>query len=155
MTNKMDYLKLLEHSFSVEKLNERKMTRLQYLSEHIFHFITYDVNMDALFVTKAIEVCEAISNGKTYDYIKDRDNYRWYLLMCNMQFFLTKISWGSSISGAFWCALIENKIEITSCALWDGDVQIEELQLSLFCEWEQFISAVAKFSRNTENVEWI
>lgn len=81
---KIDYLKLLNHSFECEKsliigLSECvNLTRLSYLSDFVFDFTTYDNEMDGLLGRKAVDVCESINNMTTFEYIKGSDNYKWF-----------------------------------------------------------------------------
>ncbi len=147
----MDYLELLENSFQQERghtsLRCRPKTRLAFLSDSIFCFTTYDSEKDELFGRKAVEVCTAINEGKTFDFIKDAENYTWFLVMCNMPFFSDRIEWGTSIRGAWWAGRQGKQIELDSCGLWMGDDQlIDTLKFSRE-EWEKFIAAVVEFSR--------
>lgn len=143
---RMNYKDLLEHSFEVEKTNECFPTsRLEYLANYIFDFTTYDIEMDRLFAEKAVEVCAAINGNKTFEYIKDSENYRWYLLMCNMPFFLERLEWGTSIRGAWW-GRVNKKIEFQSCGIWDGDNQLHEKMELDHEEWKKFIAAVIEFA---------
>lgn len=147
----MDYLELLEHSFEMEMADTGyecpQKTRLAYLSEHIFSFTTYDSEKDELFGRKAIEICEAINEGRTFDFIKDTDNYTWFLVMCNMPFFADRLEWGTSIRGAWWSACDHRKIELSSCGLWVGDEQLIDALKFSADEWKKFISALIEFSR--------
>ena len=140
----MDYLKLLEHSYRVAvALDECPPdSRLEYLGEQVFGFTTYDGEMSALFAGKAIEVCGAINNGATFDYIKDPENYRWFLLMCNMPFFADRLEWGTSIRGAWWDA---NKLE--SCGLYEGEEQVLSLDFTRE-QWGEFAKALVAFARS-------
>lgn len=106
-------------------------TRLEFLSSEIFGFVTYDSGMDELFARKAIEVCQAISERKTYEYLESEEGNAWYLLMCNMPFFANRIEWGVSIRGASWMSKLPN--------LGDFDFTPEE--------WEAFIRAVVDFAK--------
>jgi hypothetical protein len=144
----MDYLNLLQHSFAVEKANREcaPASRLAYLSDSIFDFTTYDSAMDELFAAKAIEVCAAINDSKTFEYIKDAEQYKWYLLMCNMPFFAERLEWGTSIRGAWWAGQLGKQIEFDTCGLWIGDDQcIETLKFSAD-DWRLFIAAVIYFA---------
>ena len=141
----MDYLKLLEHSYSIECETEREIDRLEYLSLHIFDFTTYDGEIDNLFAEKAIEVCIAITDRKTFEYQEDKENYKWYLIMCNMPFFEKKIEWGTSVRGAWWDLYGESQFEISSCGLYGGYEQILSLKLNKE-QWESFVKAMATFA---------
>jgi len=140
----MTYLKILQYSFANEQGNEcPPATPAAFLSESIFDFTTYDGDMDDLFGRKAVEVCRAISERKTFAYIEDPANYQWYLLMCNMPFFYPKLSWGGSIRGAWW---VHKPITIESCGLWSDGEQILSLTFSQE-EWEKFIVAVCEHAQ--------
>jgi hypothetical protein len=142
----MDYLKLLEHSFEMEKevsgSGSGPKSRLEYLGEYIFNFTTYDSEMSELFAAKAVEICAAINCDKTFEYIKDQNNYIWFLLMCNMPFFVDKLEWGVSIRGAWW----DYDIEFSSYGLWNGDEQLTEIMKFNSDEWKLFIDAFINFA---------
>lgn len=145
----MNYTKLLEDSFVTEQeLNLFPAdTRLEYLSQHIFDFTTYDPEMDELFARKAVEVCQAISNGTTFHYIGNAENYQWYLVMCNMPFFSERMSWGTSIRGAWWDLGPESTTKLKSCGLWsDEPRQIMSVTFSSVEDWKQFVQAVIDFA---------
>lgn len=143
----MNYIELLEHSYNYEK--EFGMCqpedRLCYLSEYIFNFTTYDSSIDVLFATKAVDVCNAITERKTVEYINDEENYKWFLIMCNMPFFSNKIEWGGSIRGAWW--IVGETIEFESCGLWVGDKQITETIRFSSEQWGEFAKAIVCFSQ--------
>lgn len=143
----MDYLSLLVHSFNFEHEHGDaiRQSRLMFLSSHIFDFTTCDGVMDELFATKAVEVCDAITRQKTFEYIECDENYKWFLLMCNMPFFAENISWGTSIRGAWWKP---QPHKLTSCGLWNGFEQVEKLKFNAE-QWIEFIESVIEFSKGT------
>ena len=120
--------------------------KYEYLSSEIFDFTTYDTEIDKMFVTKAVEVCRAITNRETFEYIKDDENYKWFLIMCNMPFFADKIEWGTSIRGAWWSLCGDKKFKIESCGFFDEEYEqiLEPLEFNE-AEWKEFIMAVACF----------
>jgi len=148
----MDYRELLEHSYAVMKSwrDDTELSRMGYLSYAIFDFTTYDSGMDELFATKAAEVCAAINDGRTFDYIKDAEDYKWYLLMCNMPFFVGRLNWGGSIRGAWWDAPIGKQMEFTSAGLWVGDKQLTDTMAFSNSEWREFIAAVVVFALSAQ-----
>lgn len=139
-----DYLKTLEHSYAMEsKTSEgRDQSRLGYLAQHIFDFTTYESEADELFARKAVEVCAAITDGKTFDYIANPQGRIWYLLMVNMPFFMPRLNWGGSIRGAWWD---HEQPALNSCGLWVEQEQQIELAFTLE-EWEAFMRAVIAFA---------
>jgi hypothetical protein len=141
----MNYQHLLEHSFAVERKSPfcPPKSRLEFLSEHIFDFSTYHSGMSTLFARKAVEVCAAITHRTTFDFIEDDDSHQWFLLMCNMPFFATRIDWGSSIRGAWW----STPGKLSSCGLWDEDKQLLDLPFS-DDEWKDFMVAIIEFVRD-------
>jgi hypothetical protein len=140
-----DYLALLESSYEVSLADEcPPLNHLEYLSDHIFDFTTYDGGIAALFASKAVEVCKALSDGATFDYINDAENYRWYLLMVNMPFFAGRLNWGGSIRGAWWDF---EQATFQSCGLYDdaGNQLAEPMEFTRD-EWVRFIAAVIEFA---------
>lgn len=145
----MDYMALLEHSFQQEKGDsEGVRSRLEFLAEFIFDFTTYDSEMAELFAAKAVEVCAAISHKATFEYIEDADQYRWFLLMCNMPFFAKRLEWGTSIRGAWWW---HDQPSIVSTGIWSGDEQVLELKFARD-EWSAFTSALEAFAEHDRQV---
>ena len=144
----MNYLKFLVNSYKMEKEHMSECcsdSRLEYLSRNIFNFTTYDTSIDELFAVKAIEVCCAINARTTFEYIKDAENYKWYLLMCNMPFFANRLEWGTSVRGAWW-----NDSKFQSYGLWNGLEQMAEPIKFTSDEWKLFINAVIEFARSDE-----
>lgn len=139
-----DYLKLLEHSFALEAQTGEcpPRSRLSYLAQHIFDFTTYESEADELFARKAVEVCAAITEGKTFDFIVNPQGRIWYLLMVNMPFFAPRLEWGTSIRGAWWD---HNQPMLDSCGLWVGQEQQTEWTFSGE-QWKAFMRAVIAFA---------
>ena len=144
----MDYLKLLEYSYAVEKGNGECSpdSRFDFLAESIFDFTTYDSGMSDLFGRKAVEVCTAINDRTTFDYQKDAEGYQWYLIMCNMPFFADKLEWGTSIRGAWWALHGSNTFELESCELWENNEQILTSLKFNEEQWKSFVTAMATFA---------
>ena len=150
-----DYYRMLEEGFAETRgFEDRDLTRLQFLSEHIFDFITYDDEMSELFATRALQVCEAINNKKTFEYIAESDQHCWYLLMVNMPFFNDKLEWGTSIRGAWWAAPPRGKLNYSSTGLWLNGHQMHETMEFTEEEWREFVSAVLEFGRTPPKGEW-
>ena len=144
----MNFLNMLNHSYKVEYKTKPNLSRLGYLSVHVFDFTTYDSEIDELFAEKALEVCLAITSGKTFEYQKESDdNYRWYLIMCNMPFFVDKLEWGTSIRGAWWDLHGNDHFEINSCGLYCEHEQILNIKFNNE-QWEKFVFAMDKFAHN-------
>jgi hypothetical protein len=138
------YLDLLEHSYQYAREWDPcpPETRAAFLSVGIFDFTTYDGAMDDLFGGRAVQVCDAINFGKTFEYIKDPENYKWFLLMVNMPFFYPRLEWGTSIRGAWW---EHGKVQrLDSCFLYEGDEQKTDWEFTRD-EWQEFIAAVVAF----------
>jgi hypothetical protein len=133
---------MLEHSYQQTMRNDQVQSRMAYLASNIFGFTTYDDSAAELFARKALEVCAAITRGKTFDYIKDADNYCWYLVMVNMPFFAERLNWGSSIRGAWWD---HHLYQLDTCGLWRGEEQVIDPDLTRD-EWMQFIEALIEFA---------
>lgn len=136
----MNYKQILEDGFTY--MADKDSSRLEFLCDYIFDITTYDSEMSELFADKAINIAGAINEKTTFDFIKDPERYRWYLLMCNMPFFATKLEWGTSIRGAWW----DYDIEFNTCGLWDGEEQIIETMKFTQDEWMKFIAAIIEFA---------
>lgn len=140
----MDYIELLEHSFNMEKETDinAQDSRLEYLADHVFDFTTYDSEMSGVLAKYAVQVCQALTYKATHDYIKSPENYRWYLIMCNMPFFRGRLDWGTSIRGAWWS---HDEQQLSSCGIWSENQQITSMHFNAE-EWQRFIQAVIKFA---------
>lgn len=146
----MNYLELLEHSFE-EYIRDGQTTgnyspsKLEFIGEHIFDFTTYENVVISLFAKKALEVCEAITKKKTFDYIATEEGNLWYLIMVNMPFFDGKLEWGTSIRGAWWDLYSSKYFTLKSCGLYEGYEQVLELKFNEN-QWREFIEAMIKFT---------
>jgi hypothetical protein len=138
----MDYLKLLTESYESDRFCGKPGSRLEYLSDYIFDFTTYEDEAAELFARKAVEVAAEINNGTTFDYIKRHEDRIWFLLMVNMPFFYPRLEWGTSIRGAWWQ---HDNHELDSCGLFDGETQLGRLTFTRD-EWREFIAAVVEFA---------
>jgi len=138
----MNFDKLLEDGFA--NSHDTETTRLEYLSDYIFDFTTYDSEKAEEFAMRAVEVAEVINNGHTFDYIKDPVQYRWYLLMVNMPFFAGRLEWGTSVRGAWW---VHEPMTYSSCGLWDGERQVHEMLTLEREQWRAFIAAIVTFAK--------
>lgn len=141
----MDYLKLLEHSFEVCKGYNEVESRLEFIGINVFDFTTYDGEMDNLFGSKALEVCKAINSKQTFEYQKDPENYKWYLIMVNMPFFEKKLEWGTSIRGAWWDLYGDAEFVLSSCGMYVGEEQLLEIRFNSE-QWGLFVDAMADFA---------
>ncbi|WP_286938918.1 hypothetical protein [Achromobacter sp. UBA4530] len=140
----MDYRKLLDDGYAeYERDCCGDVSKSAYLSLYIFDFTTYDLDMDELMAKKALEVCRVITERSNREYIADPENYRWYIIMCNMPFFSRRLDWGTSIRGAWWSP---EQPEFASCGLWDGDRQVTEPLVFDDGEWVRFMTTLLEFS---------
>lgn len=142
----MDYLEILEKSYQETRLMDRSLNNpLEYLSDYIFNFTTYDGQIAEVFAQKAIEVCTAITNRETFEYIEVPSNYKWFLIMCNMPFFSEKIEWGSSIRGCWWDD--HEGIRLETTGLFIRGEQITGITFGKQ-EWEKFIKAMGHVAKD-------
>lgn len=145
----MNYLELLEYSYKNQQQEQPCDTRASWLSEYIFNFATYDDDIAESFGKRALEVCDAIHKRTTFDYIKNIENYTWFVAICNMPFFVNRIEWGTSIRGAFWKY---DQPHLDSPGLHSPGVaaQFCRLQFNSSDDWVEFIDAVLAFGRSDE-----
>lgn len=97
----------VEKNFNFEKMfndtqNYGEMSPLEVLNYGIFNFVCDDVEMEKFFVSKALEVSYAIANSKTFEYISNKENNQWFLMMMQTQFFKESTDYGVSIRGAWF-----------------------------------------------------
>lgn len=138
-----DYKRMLEEGHN-KLQGQAHHSRLEFIADHVFNFTTYECEYSELFAKKAIEVCDAINDGKTYEYIKEHENRLWYSLMVNMPFFSDKLEWGASIRGAWWS---EGPHKFSSCGLFlDGEQLCETMEFTRE-QWREFVVAVVEFGR--------
>ncbi len=147
-----DYGSLLAHSYEVERISSmhepcggHNLSKLEYLSEYIFQFVTYHSEIAEKLAMRAVEVCAAITLRTTFEYIREPIRYEWFIVMCNMPFFADRITWGSSIRGAFW-----DQCSFTSTGLWVGDDQMSEEIDFPDEEWSRFCRAIIEFAEADE-----
>jgi len=141
----MDYLELLNHSYEMNKVYRSDLGRLEFIADNIFDFATYENIVSSLMAKKCLEVCKAISDRTTFDYIFNAEDNQWYLIMVNMPFLQGKISWGSSIRGAFWDLLGDKEFVLESCGLYQGEDQLLKIAFDKD-QWGEFIDAMIKFT---------
>ena len=145
----MNYLELLQHSYKQVKSfqNNKLMGKLEYLSDYIFDFTTYENIISSMMAKKCVEVCKAISDKKTFEYIESEEGNLWYLIIVNMPFLSGKLTWGTSIRGAWWDLYGSDTFTINSCGFFEGDEQIEEIKFNEQ-QWSEFINAMIQFTRD-------
>jgi len=71
-----------------------------FLSSAIIGITTYDDELSKEFGEMILETLIQIKNRTTFEYIKDKENYREYILSCN--YIQDWIEWGTSIRGAWF-----------------------------------------------------
>ena len=143
----MDYLKLLRDSYkeTADNRDDPTLEKLEFLANDIFGFKTYENVVSSMMAKKALEVCKAISDKKTFDYIASEEGNFWYLVTVNMPFFENRLEWGTSIRGAWWALWGNKEFTIESFGLFSDGEQILELKLNE-TEWSKFIEAMIKFA---------
>ncbi len=106
-----DYLQSFEGNKSKEDY------KFIFLSSYIFDVITYDEELDLEFGKKIYEVMKSIQDRTTFDYIEEQNDYKNYILVCNLLNKYELIDWGTSIRGAWFS---KSEIE-TSAGCWEAD----------------------------------
>src|SRR3546814_11419854 len=122
----MNYSQLLLEGFTIDQAGEcPPQSRTEFLARNIFDFTTYDADMDELLGQRAVEVCRAITTRVTHDYIQVEEQYRSYILMCNMPFFAPRLNWGTSLRRA-WSD--HSQPPLASCGLFLVDHPVNPLK---------------------------
>lgn len=142
---KNGWLRIISESHSYEDLLlGDSRSRLDFLAGAVFGIYAYDSEKDEEFAARAVEVSRAISGRTTFDYIKDENQYRWFLALCHFPFFSNRIEWGTSLRGAWWDS--HQGITFQSCSLFDGEFQMADEIYFDEDEWLSFISAVCDYA---------
>lgn len=140
----IDYDKLLEESFNTEKtLSGDDLNRLEYISRHIFNFVTYSGDIDVILAQKALYLCDIISNGKGIDHTKTEMEQTWLIIILNTPFFINHIDWGTSIFSSWWL----NNINYESDGLFFDGKQIFGVMNFNVHEWKRFLAALDRFAK--------
>lgn len=142
----MNYSQILENSFENYKQEDYNSDcKYYFLADAIFDFTTYDDDMSSLLAKKCLAVCEAITNRTTFEYIKDPAQYENYLTMINMAFFKDKLSWGTSVRGAWWGTPIHQKVfKLQTYELYSDDEKVVDWEFTRD-QWDDFMQSVLKF----------
>lgn len=145
----MSYLEQLEYNYAEsEKMNEYSNSKLEWLGEFLFDFIAYDPEITELFSKKMIEVCQVITDRKTFEYQENEDNYLWYMIMVNMSFLQNKLNWGTSIRGAWW-GIYDSFVVPHGILSFDynhSDTTIHGLE-----NWNNFINSLSVFTQENKS----
>jgi hypothetical protein len=99
-------------------------TKYDWAASRIFDLVTYDPSLDEYFVKTILEVCKVILEKRNYDYIRNKDQYLIYILVCQMLDNFNWINWGTSIRGAWFEAthhIIESKDILEDLEWGDSD----------------------------------
>ena len=99
----MDVLELYKKDYEFcSEVVCKGSNKYDWAASRVFDLTTYDSSLDELFVKKIIEVCKAILEGRTFEYIRDGSRYVTYILVCQLLEQLHWIEWGTSIRGAWF-----------------------------------------------------
>lgn len=139
----MNYLKILKDSYEMYLTENPGGTKQAFIAEEIFDITTYDDDISDRLGGKMLEVCAAISNRTTFEYIKH--NRLWYTTICNLPFVAYRIEWGTSIRGAWWHC---DQPELNRCGLYDEQgEQILSINFSTE-DWDKFVAALMEFAND-------
>ena len=81
---------------------EKSEQKVVWLSDDYFELTTYDSDLDLEFGKAIREVILVINNKSNFDYIKDRENYKKFILVCQLLEEKQLIDWGTSIRGCWF-----------------------------------------------------
>ena len=96
------YIKILNEAHNrVQELQGEVITKLEFISNDIFDFTTYDSEISEKLASDMIEVLDVIINKRQLIYFRTESNYLKYLTMVNMPFLTSKLNWGTSIHSAW------------------------------------------------------
>jgi len=107
-----------------------------FLSSAIIGITTYDDELSKEFGKMILDTLIQIKNRTTFEYIKNKENYKNFILSCN--FIQDWLEWGTSIRGA-WFNVGDGKIvtyEALSNVSYEEDgIRITDEFMEWFVEW--------------------
>lgn len=139
---KYHFRQMLEEGYSIES-SDRPISRLEYLSDYIFDFTTYDSAISIEMAKQALIICKVINDSSMSDYIDDPTQYRAFIYYCNLPFFIGKLDWGSSIRYPWWNSIVA----YNSTGLWLNGEQIYHDLFFKDDEWKSAINDMVEFSQ--------
>lgn len=77
-------------------------SKYEWAADRIFDLVTYDGELDEMFVKNIIEVCKILLERKNFEYIEDPDNYIKLIVVCQILNRFNWVEWGTSIRGAWF-----------------------------------------------------
>jgi len=81
--------------------------KFAFLASSIFDLVTYDLDLDIEFGRDIFNIIEVIYNKKNFEYTENKDNYKKFIIVCNILHMNDWINWGTSIRGC-WFDVNEN-----------------------------------------------
>jgi len=161
---KTKWLNILNYNYQEQSpWNGDGYLKTEFVAQHILDIYTYSNMTDNFLCVKTLEVMEAIQENKTFEYISDENNNLWYMAVLHMDFLSDKISWGSSIRGAFWESFhngLPHNPEGKVAEIGDGmllavgtDKQIK-YTITGNEEWVGFVDAVLDFCKDERSLEF-
>ena len=133
-------LDMLNQSYQ-EYYCEYKGSKKAFVGLNVFDMCTYDEEMSEHFCDCFMGTVNAITDGKTFEHIENKDNYISYLWCINHPSIKNKIDWGTSIRGAWWA---HGKFVVSSCGIVCDGEQITKLSMNRD-GWIAFIAALNEF----------
>jgi len=114
----ISYKPLIESSYKESQYHDEGVTKAEFILS-LFNIHPYESGDNADFLAeKVLGVITAITKRKTFEY--HENDPCWYLAVCHITEIANKITWGTSIRGAFW----ESEIKLDTCSLFYNGNQI-------------------------------
>lgn len=99
-----------------------------WLCDEVLDLTTYDTDISLQIGHKLFNICKAILNGTTFEYIKDEKQYLDFIIYCNFLDAKGWITWGTSIRGC-WFQDMEYSEDIIE------GVQFSKENMAILCEF--------------------
>lgn len=77
-------------------------SRYEWAARYIFGLVTYDSELDELFVKYIIATCKCLIERRTYELCADQTRYIWYIACLQLLNNKGWIEWGTSIRGSWF-----------------------------------------------------
>ena len=112
------YKPLIDSSYKESQLHDEGITKAEFILQ-MFHIYPYESGENANFLAeKVLNVIKAITKRETFE--MHEEDTCWYLAVCHFSQIQNKITWGTSIRGAYW----DTPITLDACCIFYNGNQI-------------------------------
>ena len=116
-------------------IKEYKNIKYRFLASIVFEITTYDTSLSAEFGRDILEVMEIISKRSSFEYIRNKEDYRKFIIVVNILNQYGWIEWGTSIRGCWFDNYAEPIINTSMEVLGMNPVTIKDEDICKLIEY--------------------